>query len=82
MSTYEAKRQNEILPILLLDEFMDKPCCNVDVDNLVCNNDHPFHYCSIIDPSLGSNPHNLIHISPEEPLQDASLSNNSVKCCL
>ncbi len=61
---------------------MDKPCRNVEVNNLVCNNDHPFHYCSTIDPNLGSNPHNLIHISPEEPLQDASLSNNGVKFCL
>ena len=61
---------------------MDKPCRNVDVNNLVCNNDHPFHYCSTIDPNLGSNPHNFIHISPEEPLQDASLSNNGVKFCL
>jgi exonuclease III len=37
---------------------------------------------STIDPNLGSNPHNLIYINPEEPLQDASLSNNGVKCCL
>ena len=81
-STYEAKRQNEVFSILLLDEVMDKPCCNVDVNNLVCNNVHPLHYCSTIDPNLGNNPHNLIHISPEEPLQDASLSNNGVKFCL
>ena len=42
--TYEAKRQNEVLLILLLDEVMEKPCRNVDVNNLVCNNDHPLIY--------------------------------------
>jgi hypothetical protein len=80
-STYEAKRQNEVLSISLLDEVIAKPSRNVNVYNLVCNNDHPFHYCSTIDPNLGSNPHNLIHINPEKPLQDASLSSNCVKSC-
>lgn len=51
---YEAKKQAEVLPLLLLDDVQGN-CCNVHVNNtnvniVVRNDDHLFHDCSTIDP--------------------------------